>query len=227
MKVLLTGTTKGLGFAIRAELAKRGHSVVTVNRRPPEVGINHFTCDLSDLDACAKTVRAVAQEHPDLNAVFFSAGILGPLRPASQLPVEEMERVLRVNFLSTKVFCDYFIERSMVEQYLHVSSGAATATYPHWSAYSISKVALLRQFDFYRSENPMYSFYSVSPGPLATDMNLEIRAVPQVGLAWESKFRDSSVLGSATLAAAKLVRYWEKGLFARDESLIDLRALSS
>lgn len=54
MKVLITGTTQGIGRAIALHFLERGHSVVGIDRQPSSIsfeGYEHIECDVRDLES--------------------------------------------------------------------------------------------------------------------------------------------------------------------------------
>ncbi len=66
MRILVTGGSGYLGSAAVAALRARGHDVVTIGRHP---GVDTAVCDLTDVDAVHKAVRAVG----DCDAVVHLA----------------------------------------------------------------------------------------------------------------------------------------------------------
>lgn len=54
MKVLITGTSQGIGKAIADIFLKNGHSVIGIDRQPSAIendGYTHYVCDVRDRDA--------------------------------------------------------------------------------------------------------------------------------------------------------------------------------
>ena len=58
MRILVTGGSGYLGSAAVAALRARGHDVETIGRHP---GVDNAVCDLTDVDAVRKAVRAVGE----------------------------------------------------------------------------------------------------------------------------------------------------------------------
>ncbi|MBQ3489788.1 MAG: SDR family oxidoreductase [Clostridia bacterium] len=53
MKILITGTTQGIGRAIAKLFLKNGHEVIGIDRQPPsitEANYTHYICDVRDRD---------------------------------------------------------------------------------------------------------------------------------------------------------------------------------
>jgi len=94
---LVTGGTRGIGLATVRALTEAGAHVVLTGRdeaRAKEVaattGAEGLALDVTDADAVAATVRAVAKEHGRLDAVVANAGIytegvLGMLRDTEEV----------------------------------------------------------------------------------------------------------------------------------------------
>jgi short-subunit dehydrogenase len=108
---LVTGASSGIGAALARRLAAGGTTVALVARRADRLeevtadcragapGSRAFAADLSDPDAAAALSRRIWDELGPLDLVVNNAGI--PMRrPADRLTMAEVERVMRVNYLS-------------------------------------------------------------------------------------------------------------------------------
>lgn len=127
MRILITGTTGGIGGAVKCAALAAGHEVVEVNRG-----------DFDSLDT------ALAP-HAPLDALVFTTGTC-PVRPLTALTDAEFEETLRVN-------CGLFVKlmRQVVGRNLNnpkgmrvvaVSSVSATEGWAGGAAYCASKGAL-------------------------------------------------------------------------------------
>ena len=127
MKILVTGTTGGIGGAMKRAACAAGHEVVEVNR--------------GDFDA----LDAALLPHAPFDALVFTTGTC-PVRPLGAMTDEEFEETFRVN-------CGLFVKlmRHVIGKRLNspegmrvvaISSVSATEGWAGGAAYCASKGAL-------------------------------------------------------------------------------------
>jgi NAD(P)-dependent dehydrogenase (short-subunit alcohol dehydrogenase family) len=94
---LVSGSTKGIGFAIVQGLAREGARVVLNGRSQASVDarVEGFAGDLSQPSVIAELVRL----HPQVDVLVNNLGIFDP-KPFAEIPDEDWERFLQVNLLS-------------------------------------------------------------------------------------------------------------------------------
>lgn len=106
---LVSGSTKGIGFAIVQGLAREGARVVLNGRsqasvdaalaklreQQPDARVEGFAGDLSQPSVIAELVRL----HPQVDVLVNNLGIFDP-KPFAEIPDEDWERFLQVNLLS-------------------------------------------------------------------------------------------------------------------------------
>ena len=99
--ILITGGSSGLGAATAAAVQAAGGTPLVLDRVEPESDVTYKQVDLADSAAAAAAVDAVVKAAGgQLDGVFTAAGIdsCGPL---DQVPIDDWERVIRVNLLGT------------------------------------------------------------------------------------------------------------------------------
>ncbi|MFI0447821.1 SDR family NAD(P)-dependent oxidoreductase [Actinomadura sp. 6N118] len=145
---LVTGAGSGMGALAAQRLAAAGWDVVGVDVDEAGLGrtaarspIMHTrVCDVAD----PKAVEAVVAEIGTPHRVLHAAGI-GPLAPALKQPLDEVERVIRVNYLGTvhvvRAVLPGMLARGQGELILF-SSLAGWLTAPLTSAYAAAKSAV-------------------------------------------------------------------------------------
>jgi len=99
--ILITGGSSGLGAATAAAVQAAGGTPLVLDRVEPESDVTYEQVDLADSAAAATAVDAVVKAAGgQLDGVFTAAGIdsCGPL---DEVPIDDWERVIRVNLLGT------------------------------------------------------------------------------------------------------------------------------
>jgi NAD(P)-dependent dehydrogenase (short-subunit alcohol dehydrogenase family) len=99
--ILITGGSSGLGAATAAAVQAAGGTPLVLDRVEPEFDVTYEQVDLADSAAAATAVDAVVKAAGgQLDGVFTAAGIdsCGPL---DEVPIDDWERVIRVNLLGT------------------------------------------------------------------------------------------------------------------------------
>jgi NAD(P)-dependent dehydrogenase (short-subunit alcohol dehydrogenase family) len=106
---LVSGSTKGIGFAIATGLAREGARVIVTGRSGgsvdpalaairqalPQAQLEGFAGDLAD----AAVVARLVQRFPEVDILVNSLGIFEP-KPFEQIPDEDWRRFFEVNVLS-------------------------------------------------------------------------------------------------------------------------------
>ncbi|MFJ8489060.1 SDR family oxidoreductase [Streptomyces sp. NPDC094038] len=96
--VLITGASRGIGRAIAAELAGRGHRVVATARRPETLADlpadRRLRLDVTDQESVDRAVRAAG----DIDVLVSNAGAT-VRAPLESVPLAEVERLFQLNTL--------------------------------------------------------------------------------------------------------------------------------
>ncbi|MFG2002450.1 SDR family NAD(P)-dependent oxidoreductase [Spirillospora sp. NPDC048911] len=145
---LVTGAGSGLGALAAQRLAAAGWDVVGVDVDEAGLGrtaarspnMHTRICDVAD----PKAVEAVVAETGEPHRVVHAAGI-SPLGPALEQPLDEVERVIRINYLGTvhvvRATLPGMLARGHGELILF-SSLAGWLSVPLTSAYAAAKAAV-------------------------------------------------------------------------------------
>ncbi|HZM30819.1 MAG TPA: SDR family NAD(P)-dependent oxidoreductase [Acidimicrobiales bacterium] len=155
-RILVTGASSGIGAATAVHLAERGATVGLVARRADRLDAvleqcrahapesQRWTADLSKLHTTALIADQAWKAFDGLDAIVNNAAV-PKRRRAAELTVEQVEQVMRVNFLSPTQLTLRLLPR-MVEAgrgvIVNVSSLAGRVGVPGEPAYSASKFAL-------------------------------------------------------------------------------------
>ncbi len=109
---IVTGGASGLGAQTARELAKRGAKVAVFDRNgagakavAEEIGGVGFECDITSTESVLAALQGAREAHGVARIVMNIAGIGTAKRligkDGSPMPLEEFERVIRVNLIGT------------------------------------------------------------------------------------------------------------------------------
>ena len=155
--ILVTGASRGIGYAAAIEAAKRGAHVVAVARTVGGLeelddaiqamggSTTLVPLDLSDFDAIDRLGAALFERWGRLDGLIGNAGLLGTLSPVPHLAPDEFEKVMAVNVTANYRLIrslDLPLRKSDAGRVVFVSSGAARSVRPYWGLYAASKAAL-------------------------------------------------------------------------------------
>ena len=155
-RILVTGASSGIGAETALMLAERGATVGLVARRTDRLDAvlegcrrwapdsQRWTADLGDLDTAARIADDAWSALGGLDVVVNNAAI-PKRRRAVDLRIDEIEHVLRTNFLSPTQITLRLLPRMLEAGHgviVNVSSIAGRLGVPNEPAYSASKFAL-------------------------------------------------------------------------------------
>ena len=154
--VLVTGASSGIGAAVARELAARGDTVALVARRADRLdevlaecrrtspASERWAADLSDPPAAADLALEIWDHFGGLDVVINNAAV--PMRRhVSRLTMAEVERTMRINYLSPVAISLAVLPRMLERKsgtVVNVSSLGGRLGITSEAAYSGSKFAL-------------------------------------------------------------------------------------
>lgn len=157
--VIITGAGQGIGRVFAKAFAKAGARVViaevnenkaaAVSEEIMKAGGEAFavTTDIANDASIKEMIEVVEDEYGRIDVLVNNAGIFSTLemRPFDQIPLDEWERVLRVNltgpFLSARAVLPA-MRRAKWGRIINIASGAVRLGRPNYLHYVASKAAL-------------------------------------------------------------------------------------
>ncbi len=155
---LVTGASRGLGYAICKKLAAEGAHVIAVARTQgaleeldDEIRETGGACtivplDVQTPDGIEKLAEIVSERWGKLDALVVNAGVLGMLTPAAQLTAKVWNQVLSINLIAPARFIRAFeplLRESDAGRAVFTTSGVGSRrAKAYWAAYGASKAGL-------------------------------------------------------------------------------------
>jgi NAD(P)-dependent dehydrogenase (short-subunit alcohol dehydrogenase family) len=155
--VLVTGASRGIGYAAAIEAARRGAHVVAVARTVggleelddeiQDLGSSAtlVPLDLRDGDAIDRLGAAIFERWGMLDGLVANAGQLGVLSPLPHVKPEDFDKVMAVNVTANYRLLratDLLLRQSPAGRVVFVSSSSARSARPFWGLYAASKAAV-------------------------------------------------------------------------------------
>jgi 3-oxoacyl-[acyl-carrier protein] reductase len=137
---IVTGGAQGIGAAIAQRLEQSGAKVLVWDLDgSPKV-------DVTDAQSVAQATQRALRELGKIDVLVNNAGIAGKNAPTIDYPIDEWERVLRVNLTSQFLCCRAVAPRMAKARYgriVNIASVAGKEGNPNAVAYSASKAGVI------------------------------------------------------------------------------------
>jgi len=138
---IVTGGLQGIGAAIAKRLEESGATV-----RVWDLAAKKDPVDVSDAAAVERAAAKALAELGKIDVLVNNAGIAGLNVATAEYPVEEWERVLRVNLTSQFLCCRALAPHMVKRKYgriVNIASIAGKEGNPNAVAYSASKAGVI------------------------------------------------------------------------------------
>jgi NAD(P)-dependent dehydrogenase (short-subunit alcohol dehydrogenase family) len=187
---LVTGASRGIGYATALALARAGAHIIAVARTPGGLeelddairGIGGSATlvplDLKDTPGIERLGAALHERYRRLDVMVGNAGLLGPLSPLGHVEPKVWDEVVAVNLTANwqLIRCmDPLLKVSEAGRVVFVTSGAAASARAYWGPYAVTKAALDAMARSYAAEtvSTKVRVNLFSPGPTRTRMRAQ------------------------------------------------------
>jgi NAD(P)-dependent dehydrogenase (short-subunit alcohol dehydrogenase family) len=184
--VVVTGATRGIGYATALALAKAGAHVVATGRT--QGGLEELDdaiksaggsatlapFDIADFEAIDRLGAALYQRFDKLDALVANAGMLGPLTPLGHIEPKDWDKLVAVNLTANWRLIrslDPLLRASDAGRAVFLTSGVVHKDRAYWGGYAVTKAgieALARSYAAETATNTPVRVMLVNPGPLRT-----------------------------------------------------------
>jgi len=172
--VLVTGATKGIGWAISQRLADLGCHVVGLARNTQEIDFPGYlySCDLSNAGETEDILRVIREKYP-VDAIVNNVGVVKP-EPLGEVDLASLYSVFDLNVRVAVQVTQAFVASMKARQdgrIINICSRAVFGSADRTS-YSAAKSALIGCTRTWALELAEYGITvnAVAPGPIETEL---------------------------------------------------------
>lgn len=180
-QVVITGTSRGIGFELVKLFAAAGHQVLALSRNEQPVrkleleNVHCLSCDLSRESSLIEVVNFLKDNSWKADILINNAGALIN-KPFADITLAEFDKIYKTNFLGvvglTQKLLPFFHRDSHVVNISTMGGVQGSMKFPGLSAYSSSKAAVITLTELlaeeYKETGP--SFNVLALGAVQTEM---------------------------------------------------------
>jgi NAD(P)-dependent dehydrogenase (short-subunit alcohol dehydrogenase family) len=190
---LVTGASRGIGYATARALAKAGAQIIAIARTQGGLeelddeirkdsgggGATLVPLSLTDFDGIARLGAALHERHGKIDILIGNAGVAGPSSPLGHIDMKPWNDVLAVNVSANfqLIRCmEPLLKKSDAGRAVFITSGAANKATAYLGPYAASKAALETLARVWASETASTSLRVnlFNPGPIRTRMRAAV-----------------------------------------------------
>lgn len=179
--IIITGTSRGIGYELVPLLADAGHNVLALSRNAaPVSGLDIsncqcFSCDITDARDIKKVATFIKEQWKHVDILINNSGYLVS-KPFSKLKLEDFQDSYAVNVFGaamlTQTVLPFMKKDGHVVNISSMGGVQGSAKFPGLAAYSSSKGAIITLTEVlaeeYKETGP--SFNALALGAVQTEM---------------------------------------------------------
>ncbi|CAH8285140.1 short-subunit dehydrogenase [Mariniflexile fucanivorans] len=179
--IIITGTSRGIGYELVQIFAKAGHQVLALSRNEKPIqslklaNVTSFSFDLNDAQAYKKVEDFIDSDWEHVDVLINNAGALVN-KPFSEISMEDFENVYKTNVFGvaelTRIVLPFMKKESHVVTISSMGGVQGSMKFPGLAAYSSSKAAVITLTELLAEEYKAFgiSFNVLALGAVQTEM---------------------------------------------------------
>ena len=172
---LIIGARSGIGEALSDHLKTLGEKVIGTSRsisKSDEDADEDFILDVSSLDSIRSFVERFSQEYVWERLVFCPA-VMSPIGPFREVNIDEWVSTFNINFTNQAYLLRKLLPSRLGEmpRVIFFAGGGTNSAPKNYSAYTISKIALIKLVELLNEEMDGVCFTILGPGWVNTKIH--------------------------------------------------------
>lgn len=228
----VTGSSRGIGKSLVEVLIKNGFFVIGIARHHAinHPSYSHIALDLSNVNLVLE-FSFPTYESVEKLVLVNNAATLGHVAHTGNIENNSIPATINVNLTSPLILINKFIRtyhtNNAEKVIINISTGAAFHPVDGWLLYCSSKAGIemathVINEDLQVTKTKNFYVFSVLPGIVDTQMQKEIRRVPETNFSRKQEFveyKQSGQLRDPYEVAEKIYEIIEKPYFYSEETL--------
>lgn len=182
--ILITGGESGIGAALAKAFSLDGHVVIICGLREERLlevskangNIHSYVCDVSDEERIVVLKDLIKGKVDRIDVIINCAGIYGPIGRFDKTDSHLWSKTFQTNFFGVYLIIKHFLPhltRSNLKKIINFAGGGAFNPLPSYSAYAVSKTAVVRFTETIAVELSSFGVkvHCVAPGFVATEIH--------------------------------------------------------
>jgi benzil reductase ((S)-benzoin forming) len=244
---ILTGASRGMGFAMAQQLLAAGHDLLTLSRKTNDAlaaeaaqaggRCDQWAQDLARAEVAAAKLetwlRAQGERSVASITLINNAGMLPRIAPLDDIPTAQLAEAMRVDLEAPMLLTSAFLRATATwrvpRKVLNISSGLGRRPMAAQSAYCAAKAGLdhfTRCVALEQAALPHGArVCSLAPGVIDTDMQVQLRGADPARFPERATFESLKQKGHLTApseAAARVLAFLQRTDFG-DNPVADVR----
>ena len=184
MRILITGSRKGIGRYLAETFLERGYKVLGCSRGDSDLDhefYQHYKCDVSNETEVIKMIRLIGKNHGGIDILINNAGIAS-MNHILSTPGTTIKKLMDTNFTGTVLFCrevsKLMMRKKTKGRIINFSTVASPLNLEGEAIYASSKAAVQKFTQIAAKEFAPFNITvnCIGPTPIKTDL---IKAVPK------------------------------------------------
>lgn len=158
-KIIITGGSLGIGYAVARKCAEAGAKLIIASRTEADLkaavkaltqvadkGHYYRVLDVGSQNEVSHFAEEVREKETAIDGLVNCAGVYGPIGPLGEIDIDKFVQAVSINLMGTVFMCHYFssLMKGRNAKIVNYSGGGAATPFPNYSAYAVSKAAIVR-----------------------------------------------------------------------------------